>query len=195
VGKTLNTLLREIHDETLAQLTIYGHDGSPIASTFFDSTQLNGIQVGEILANQDNSSTLRNLGIRRGLNISNIEYDEILGAWDGRADEDLGVIGISLPRTFLVRASNTTRMQITGLVFLTILLVIVLGVFIANLITRPIRSLLEASTQVAGGDLLVQIEPKGNDEVAVLTRSFNTMVSSLHQSKLDLVFQVSTNRN
>lgn len=187
VGKSLDTLLREIHDETLAQLTVYNHDGQPIASTFYDSQELEIEQVRDILTSQDDSSYLRNLGNRRGLNISNIEYDEILGPWEGRAKEDLGVIGISLPRTFLVKASNTTRFQITGLVFVTLLLVIILGIYIANLITRPIRMLLEASTQVAGGDLRVHIEPKGNDEVAVLTRSFNSMVASLHKSKLDLV--------
>jgi putative nucleotidyltransferase with HDIG domain len=187
VGKTLEGLLREIHDETLAQLTIYDYAGVPVASTFFDAPQLEKTQVAGILENQDDSSLLRSLGRRRGLNISNIEYDEILGPWEGRAGEDLGIIGISLPRTFLVRASNATRIQITGLVFLTFLLVIVLGIYIANLITRPIRKLLDASNQVAGGDLQVQIEPRGNDEVAVLTRSFNSMVTSLHQSKLDLV--------
>jgi putative nucleotidyltransferase with HDIG domain len=45
----------------------------------------------------------------------------------------------------------------------------------------------EASTAVAEGDLQVQLMPRGNDEVAVLTRSFNNMISSLNQSKLDLL--------
>jgi putative nucleotidyltransferase with HDIG domain len=187
VGKSLQTLLGEIHDETLAQLTIYDHQGSPVASTLFDPPQLEKNMVLDVLANKQDSSLLRNLGLQRDLNISNIDYDEILGAWEGRGDEDLGVVGISLPRTFLVRTSSATRIQITVLVFLTILLVVILGVYIANLITRPLRALLGASARVADGDLLVQIEPQGNDEVTALTRSFNSMVSSLYQSKLDLV--------
>jgi len=187
VGKPLKSLLRQIHDETLAQVTIYTEDGIPISSTFYDPSELSEELAVSVLENQDISSLKRNLGNRRGLNISNIDYDEILGAWEGRGDEDFGLIGVSLPRTFLVRASNATRLQITGLATLTLILVLLLGVYIASIITRPLRTLVEASAQVAEGDLMVQIEPKGNDEVAVLTKSFNNMVSSLNQSKIDLL--------
>lgn len=187
VGKTLNSLLRQIHDETLAQITIYNEQGLPVASTFYEPAVLSQEQAISILENQDISSLKRKLGNRRGLNVSNIDYDEILGAWEGRGDEDLGLIGVSLPRTFLVRASNATRMQITGLATLTLIIVLLMGVYIASIITRPLRTLVEASAQVAKGDLNVQIEPKGNDEVTVLSKSFNHMVSSLNQSKMDLL--------
>jgi len=187
VGKTLETLLRQIHDETLAQVTIYDAGGIPVSSTFYEPAELEGDQAMVLLENQDNSSLMRNLGNRRGLNVSNIDYEEILGPWEGRDDEDLGLIGVSLPRTFLVRASNATRLQITGLVSLMLILVIALGIYIASIITRPLRNLVEASAKVAEGDLLVQIDPKGNDEVTVLTRSFNNMVSNLRQSELDLL--------
>jgi adenylate cyclase len=187
VGKTLDTLLRQIHDETLAQITVYDRIGSPFGSTFFEPSKLEISKADAVLANQDQGSYTRSIDSRRGLNISNIDYEEILGPWEGRGNEDLGVIGVSLPRTFLVRASNATRLQITGLATLMMLLVLLLGVYIASIITRPLRNLAEASKQVAGGDLKVQVEPKGHDEVTVLTRSFNTMVASLNQSKLDLL--------
>lgn len=187
VGKTLDSLLRQIHDETLAQVTVYDIDGSPYGSTFFEPAELDKSEAEAVLANQDLGSFKRNIGNRRGLNISNIDYEEILGPWEGRADEDLGLLGVSLPRTFLVRASNATRLQITGLVSLMLLLVILLGVYIASIITRPLRNLVDASKQVSKGNLMVQVEPRGHDEVTVLSRSFNTMVSSLNQSKIDLL--------
>lgn len=140
-----------------------------------------------VLANQNESSLRRNIGSRRGLNISNIDYEEVLGPWEGRGNEDLGLLGVSLPRTFLVRASNATRLQITGLASLSLLLVVMLGVYIASAITRPLRNLVQASTAVADGNLQVQIMPRGNDEVTVLTRSFNNMISNLNQSKVDLL--------
>jgi HD-GYP domain-containing protein (c-di-GMP phosphodiesterase class II) len=187
VGKTLPTLLRQIHDENLAQITVYDPDGSPHASTFFDPTELEKIEAEAVLVNQNQGSYTRNIGNRRGLNVSNIDYEEILGPWEGRGKADLGLIGVSLPRTFLVSASNATRLQITGLVSLMLLLVILMGVYIASVITRPVRNLVEASKQVAVGNLEVQVEPRGHDEVTVLSRSFNTMVSSLNQSKIDLL--------
>ncbi|MGW8144018.1 MAG: HD domain-containing phosphohydrolase, partial [Anaerolineales bacterium] len=187
VGKSLETLLRQIHDETLSQLTVYDTNGIPFASTFFDPSQVETETANNILNNQDQGSYTRNTSNQRGLNISNIDYEEILGPWEGRGNEDLGLIGVSLPRTFLVRASNATRLQITGLAALMLLLVLGLGVYIASIITRPLRNLAEASKQVAGGNLHIQVEPKGHDEVTVLTQSFNSMVASLNQSKLDLL--------
>ena len=187
VGKTLDTMLRQIHDETLAQVTVYEGSGAPYASTFYEALSIEQSEAARVLANQNESSLRRNIGNRRGLNISNIEYEEILGPWEGRGNDDLGLIGVSLPRTFLVRASNATRLQITGLASLSLLLVILLGVYIASVITRPLRNLVEASAEVAGGNLQVQIMPRGNDEVTVLTRSFNNMISSLNQSKDDLL--------
>lgn len=187
VGKILDTMLRQIHDETLAQVTVYAAGGTAYASTFYEPLPVEQGEAALVLANQNVSSLRRNIGSRRGLNISNIDYEEILGPWEGRGNEDLGLIGVSLPRTFLVRASNATRLQITGLASLSLLLVIVLGVYIANAITRPLRNLVEASAEVADGNLQVQIMPRGNDEVTVLTRSFNNMISNLNQSKVDLL--------
>jgi len=187
VGKSIETLLRQIHDETLAQITFYEAGGAPYASTFYEPLAVGEQESALVLANQNVSSLRRTIGSRRGLNISNIDYEEILGPWEGRGNEDLGLIGVSLPRTFLVRASNATRLQITGLASLSLLLVIMLGVYIASVITRPLHNLVEASTEVADGNLQVQIEPRGNDEVTVLTRSFNTMITSLNQSKADLL--------
>lgn len=187
VGKTLDSILRQIHDETLAQITVYDSSGLPFGSTFFEPSELEISAAKAVLVNQDQASYTRNIDNRRGLNVSNIDYEEIIGPWEGRGNEDLGLIGVSLPRTFLVSASNATRLQITGLATFMLLLVILLGVYIASIITRPLRNLAEASEQVAGGNLQVQVEPKGHDEVTVLTRSFNLMVSSLNQSKLDLL--------
>jgi HD-GYP domain-containing protein (c-di-GMP phosphodiesterase class II) len=187
VGKAVDAMLRQIHDETLAQISVYELDGTPYASTFYEPLQVEAGEAAQVLNNQNQSSLRRNIGSRRGLNISNIDYEEILGPWEGRGNEDLGLLGVSLPRTFLVSASNATRLQITGLASFSLLLVIILGVYIASAITRPLRNLVEASAEVAEGNLQVQIQPRGNDEVTVLTRSFNTMISSLNQSKVDLL--------
>jgi adenylate cyclase len=35
VGKSLETLLRQIHDETLTQITVYDAEGTPFGSTFY----------------------------------------------------------------------------------------------------------------------------------------------------------------
>jgi putative nucleotidyltransferase with HDIG domain len=188
VGKTLPTLLKELHDATQAEITMYDRSGQTLLSTFRDPNTLDAGWAGQILARQDTHSLKRVLETPRQVNISNVTYGEILGPWELRGrTEDLGVIGTALPQILPVWASAATRVEITLLFSLALFLVIMLGVSIANVITRPLRSLLLASEQVAGGDLTVQVTPKGNDEIAILTQSFNEMVHSLSDSKMDLL--------
>jgi putative nucleotidyltransferase with HDIG domain len=62
-----------------------------------------------------------------------------------------------------------------------------LGNFLADRITRPIISLKQAAGEVARGNLNVQVNTSGNDEVAVLAQSFNDMLSNLRRSEKNLV--------
>lgn len=187
VGKPLSSLVAQIHNQIFAHVTLYDFGGQPLASTLVDSPALERAEAARILTNQDLESQRRSLVKPRQVTSSHINYDEILGPWEARGDQDLGLLGVSLPETFLVNTSTTTRLQVTALVAVALILVIVLGLNVANIITRPLLSLVRASQQVAEGDLLVQVEPRGDDEVSDLTKSFNHMVSSLHESKMDLL--------
>ncbi|MEJ2305480.1 MAG: HD domain-containing phosphohydrolase, partial [Anaerolineales bacterium] len=163
VGKTLTSLLEEMRRKTLAQITVYDAEGQVIATTFID---------------------LQNL---RDINVANLDYAEILGPWEVRYDADLGILGVALVKNFYVSPSLPTRVQIFLLVALALLLVLVMGVNLARYITTPLLGLVQASTEVALGNLAVQVDPHSNDEVAVLTESFNHMVKNLKKSKMDLI--------
>lgn len=188
VGRTLPTLIKELREATQAEVTFYDRDGNTLLSTFHESPSLEAGLAEEVLANQDTHSLKRNLDTPRELNISNVTFGEILGPWELRNGvEDLGVIGTSLPQILLVWASAATRVEIMLIVSLALFLVIMLGVNIANVITRPVRKLVLASEQVAAGDLTVQVPPTGNDEISTLAEAFNQMVYSLRDSKMDLL--------
>jgi putative nucleotidyltransferase with HDIG domain len=188
VGKTVSTLIKELHDATQAEIRFYDRSGQTLLSTFHDPPTLEAGLVNQILSNQDTHSLKRELDSPREVDISNVTYGEILGPWELRDKQvDLGVIGTALPRTIPVWASAATRVEITLLFSLALFLVIMLGVNIANVITRPLRQLVLASEQVAGGDLTVQVTPKGSDEISQLTYSFNDMVESLSHSKMELL--------
>jgi HD-GYP domain-containing protein (c-di-GMP phosphodiesterase class II) len=62
-----------------------------------------------------------------------------------------------------------------------------MGVNLARYITGPLLGLVQASTEVAHGNLSIQVDPNSDDEVAVLAETFNQMVKSLQQSKMDLI--------
>jgi HD-GYP domain-containing protein (c-di-GMP phosphodiesterase class II) len=99
----------------------------------------------------------------------------------------VAIIGSSLPQTFLVQPSQVTRAQIFGLATLSILLVIGAGVVVANRITKPLLQVVEASSEVAKGNLTVKLETRGNDELATLASAFNEMVTSLDRSNRELM--------
>jgi putative nucleotidyltransferase with HDIG domain len=181
VGKSLHTLVRQIWEETLARATIYGLDGQPIATTFLEAQVLDTEAASGVLARQDDESFIRDL------NVTNIDYSEIVGPWEVRRGDDIGLIGVSFAKNFLVRLTQNTWLQILLIVCTALLLVIVIGFFVSNHISQPILRLEQAASKVADGDLSVQVKPTAKDEVALLTQRFNAMVSSLHRSKMDLV--------
>jgi adenylate cyclase len=192
VGKALTTLVRQIRQDTLAHTTIYDLNGHPLASTLLLAVEtgfaLSPDEVTDVLNRQDDDS------LRRPMNLASIDYSEIIGPWEvreslatqtaPRGNNDLGLLGVSLAETFLAQPSQITRMQIFVLTAITFVLVIVLGFYLANRITHPLLRIVTASAQVAEGDLDVQVNAAGNDEVAVLAHSFNQMVSGLKEGSL-----------
>ena len=182
IGDSLGKLAKEIREMTLSQVTIYDLDGIEITTTLIESgPKLNEEIVGEIIARQDGESYLQEV------NIANISYQEILAPLEVRSGADVGVIGTSLAKTFLVRASNITRFQIFAFAATAFLFIIAAGLFIADRLTKPLLKVVYASSQVAAGNLDITVTPRGNDEVSALARSFNQMVSSLKRSKSDLI--------
>jgi len=78
------------------------------------------------------------------------------------------------------------------LVLLVVALVVIFigfwfGMTMARDITDPILSLAEGTDKIARGDLDVYIEPVGDDELAVLARSFNKMTADLRTGRDELV--------
>ncbi|MEW5828045.1 MAG: HD domain-containing phosphohydrolase, partial [Chloroflexota bacterium] len=187
VGKSLDNIVRGMRAETLAQITLYDERGGLLASTVINPQPLDEAYAREILDNQAVYVGRRDADNQRTLVVFDIGYQEMLIPWEGRDKADMGLLGISLARNNIVAVSFPTRLQIALLAGSAFVLIILLGVAIANTISRPISSLVRASEQVMLGNLRVQVPPITNDEVAVLARTFNQMVSSLEQSQHDLL--------
>ncbi|MEP6987717.1 MAG: cache domain-containing protein, partial [Chloroflexota bacterium] len=86
VGKSLDTLVKEFRQDTLAHTTVYDSNGLPLASSLVEGEDHNILtpqQVSNILARQD-SSTLRNV------TVGSVHYSEILGPWEIRSGSQLG---------------------------------------------------------------------------------------------------------
>jgi len=181
VGRSLDTLSREMRTDTLGEITFYSVDGQPLASTLYhgaDSFPISVEKVGLVLAAQDVASQLRDL------TVSSIDYAELLGPWEVRDGRDLGVLGVTQPKAFLTQTSRITRWEIFVFVVAAVMLVVGVGFYLASIITRPLQRLMKASNQVAEGNLEVKVDVRGDDEVAVLAHSFNTMIAGLQEGSI-----------
>ncbi len=181
VGKSLPTLAAQMKQQMLGDVTLYDFNGQPMASTVFTPREAYAVassQIYDLVARQNEDS------LTRTWPISTLQYTELLGVWEARGGMDLGLMGVSLTQTFLIRASTLTRVQIFVVIVAGVLLVVVVGVYLASLITNPLQRLVRVSREVALGNLEVKVDVKGDDEVAVLAHSFNSMVAGLQEGSM-----------
>ncbi len=180
VGKYLTTLARESGRDNLADVSFYDFQGQELASSFVGGANpaLSETQILQILRDQASAS------LTRTLPLSAADYAEILGPWQARDKQNLGLVGAALPQEYLVRTSSGVQLQVFALVAAAIVLVVMVGLFLANLITRPLARLVAASSEVAQGNLEIKVDSNGNDEMAVLAHSFNYMVAGLQEGSV-----------
>jgi putative nucleotidyltransferase with HDIG domain len=181
VGKLVSDLMTEIREETAAQITAYDLNGYVISSTFSNPIEVDDYLTSEIVSKQDQESIIRDLSIL------DLAYREVISVWELRGDETVGYIGVSFSTGFLQETSQNTRLNVFGLISTILFVIIIVGIFIGRMITSPIKALKSAAIAVSEGDLEVQLDPIGNDEIALLTRSFNEMVSNIKESKAELI--------
>ena len=63
-----------------------------------------------------------------------------------------------------------------------VLLAGLVGLFVANRLTRPLQNLSQVARQMGSGDLTVRAPPEGRDEIGQLANHFNYMASQLEVS-------------
>lgn len=62
-------------------------------------------------------------------------------------------------------------------------LALVLGIFLAYRLIRPIQALTAAAERLSAGDLSTRVQTSGSDEIAVLALTFNQMAESLQKAE------------
>ncbi len=181
VGRALPNLLRQIKEATLSEVTLYDTDGQLAVSTLFAEPELTSLSPEQLAGLEEDPDRV---SLVRDLCPASVDYREIIGSWQARGDLNLGYIGVALPQLFLIQTRRVTGLQIFLLVLAATLLVIVIGVALADRITTPLLRIISAFAEVAKGNLEVKVEPSGNDEVAILAYSFNSMISSLREGHI-----------
>ncbi|MCD6475229.1 MAG: HD domain-containing protein [Anaerolineaceae bacterium] len=187
VGQSLDQITRKIRETTLAQITLYNHEGEILSTTLINPVPLNSAVTGEVLEKQDDYSVLLSEKERREISSSGIDYDELLGPWEIREDADIGILGTALVKSFIVTFSTSTITQTIFFLVLSIIFIVLIGVFVSEYITHPLPEFVTASQKISDGNLSVSINADTNDELGLLADNFNHMVNSLSTSKKNLL--------
>ncbi|HEX2997634.1 MAG TPA: HD domain-containing phosphohydrolase [Anaerolineales bacterium] len=182
VGRSLKRIVNEINEETLGRATLYDPEFNPIISSLPKLPSApESITAEAVLASKADGSFFRDM------NVDHIAYREVLGAWEMRDHESIGILGTALPKDFIVQTSRITRWNVALEILLAITTAILVGVSLAGAITRPILKLKDAASEISRGNLTITVDLDGNDEVAVLAKSFNEMARNLRRSEKSLI--------
>jgi nitrogen fixation/metabolism regulation signal transduction histidine kinase len=160
----------------------------------FDTHRLIGI-AGE-LPNADHYRALIETARRSGQQANAILYltssrDDSVSATalplKNEAGQVLAVLVVTISRDSMVQAQQHIRAIAYGVAAGGIFLAILVSLWIAARVSRPIEQLANAAEQVAAGDWDAHVDERGRDEIATLSRSFNHMTQQLTSQRERLV--------
>jgi two-component system NtrC family sensor kinase len=109
---------------------------------------------------------------------------EPLRSYDGQV---VGMLYVGARESSFQALVGDVTSRVILIAVVSIILAGVIAVPIARVIIQPITDLVEANQRVTQGDMTVRVEPHGHGELAVLGRSFNTMVGALQDTQAKLV--------
>src|SRR4051795_8313967 len=93
----------------------------------------------------------------------------------------IGTFRVADPLTSVDQALESLRNRFIAVGLGALLLSVVIAIWLANLITRPLRRMAAVASAVDSGDLTHRIDYSGEDEVGVLADSFNHMMDRLEE--------------
>lgn len=93
----------------------------------------------------------------------------------------LAQVRLGLKQNSTQRTIDTLNLFFIGVTLLIMLLGAAIAYKISSLITRPISKLVQATNAIQKGDFSAKIDIRTKDEIEVLARSFNDMLSRLRQ--------------
>jgi len=79
------------------------------------------------------------------------------------------------------KTAGSAATVLISIIVAGIIAAIGLGVFISRLISKPIRKLTEAADKIASGDTNINVEASSKDEVGILMKSFDKMITNIRE--------------
>ncbi|MFV1858731.1 MAG: ATP-binding protein [Anaerolineales bacterium] len=172
-GTSLDTLLSEIKNQSLADVILLDNDGSLVSTTFVEPDAGFGpIEINPGLLNETNPS------VTLDFDLYGRDYKSTYAPLVIRQD-NTGILGVALPSSFIVTAMATSRTTFSLIFSAGTIATIVVGYLLAQSIAKPILRLRSVSQAVAAGDLNQDTGLRGADEIGELAGAFDIMTVRL----------------
>jgi adenylate cyclase len=183
VGQYLDTLVDGLGSQAGANVAIYQLETGELLKTGLESASADASRLApdllaEVTAQGSTATPVR------PLDVAGVAYEEVLLPFVARGGERLGVLGVSLLWAPLGVSIRDNLLMVVSLSALSLALIVLIGLFISGRITRPLVEIAEASVDVATGRLDTRVSERGDDELALLGRTFNYMVEGLREGTI-----------
>jgi signal transduction histidine kinase len=187
VGTSLNSILPQLKDTSLANVILYGEEGRAIASTVGMQGEKGLFERTISIPKERYQSVIDSENVVSGENImvDGHSYKIAYGPLQV-GDNRLGVFAVLLPQNYVLESSQRSRNEYVLLYSLATVAVVLLGILIARLIVNPLAKLVTVSRDIANGDLSRRTEIRTRDEIGVLASTFDDMTEHLQQRTLEL---------
>ncbi|HHW22540.1 MAG TPA: methyl-accepting chemotaxis protein [Clostridiaceae bacterium] len=93
-------------------------------------------------------------------------------------DSGFTLVGL-VPTSNYREAASSISVVTAVFTLVAIVFALIIGFYLAIVISKGINKILNLSKKVASGDLTVKLDVKGRDELSILTESINSMVESM----------------
>ena len=174
-GTSLETLLSELKNQSLADIVLLDNDGQVVATTFVEpEAGYAPLEINPGILNEVNPS------VTLDFDLYGRDYKSTYAPLVIRSS-DTGILGVALPSNFIVSTMATSRTTFSLIFSAGTIATIIVGYILAQSIAKPILRLRTASQAVAAGDLNQDTGLHGADEIGELATAFDVMTLRLRE--------------
>ncbi|MCH8875638.1 MAG: HAMP domain-containing protein [Chloroflexi bacterium] len=172
-GTSLDTLLSDMKNQSLADVILLDNNGSLVSTTFVEpETGFGPVEINPSLINETKQS------VTLDFDLYERDYKSTYAPLVIRSNET-GILGVALPSNFILTTMATSRTTFSLIFSAGTLATIVVGYLLAQSIAKPILRLRSVSQAVAAGDLNQNTGLRGTDEIGELAGAFDIMTLRL----------------
>jgi putative nucleotidyltransferase with HDIG domain len=171
LGESLNEIVQAIPGSSSTAVAFDDRSGTVLASSLGGTPALPGDVRRQVTMDTP---------VRIAMSWGNHPYRLLASEWTMRG-ADLGYLVVASPADELSNSLNAIRLVLVALFGAIALGTILIGLALADRITRPIDHLVGSMRMVSAGDYSHRVQVESADEIGYLAKTFNEMTAALQE--------------